>query len=51
MEAFVALLFGVLAYVLVKLILSRVESVAPHAETLAIIVGILVALFKMGASL
>lgn len=49
MVYFAALVWGVLAYVLAKLLLERVESIKGHAETLALIIGILVALFKLGA--
>lgn len=49
MTYFVALIFGLLAYVIVKFLLGKVDSLAGIAEIVAIIVGFLVALFYVGA--
>lgn len=46
---FVALLFFVLTYVVVKFLLSKIKEVAPLADILGLIAGILVALWKVGA--
>lgn len=48
MMFFVALLLGLLAYVLVKLVLEHVTSLASQAELIALIVGILVCLMYVG---
>lgn len=45
---FAALLFGLLAYVIVKFLLKKVPSLADLAELAAIIVGFLVALLYVG---
>jgi hypothetical protein len=49
MVFFVALLIFILVYVVVKFLLSKVESVAHLAEILGIVVGILAALWYAGA--
>ncbi len=49
MALLVALLFGILAYVLVKFLLEKVPAVAGIAEIVAVVVGILVILWKIGA--
>lgn len=46
---FVALLLLVLTYVIVKFLLEKVPSLAPLADILAVIAGILVALWYVGA--
>lgn len=46
---FIALLILVAVYVVVKLLLSKVEPVAPLADVLGLIAGILAALFYVGA--
>lgn len=49
MVYFIALIFGLLAYVVVKFLLSKVDSLAGIAEIGAVIAGFLVALFYIGA--
>ena len=49
MVFFVALLILVGVYVIVKLLLSKVEPVAAYADVLALVIGILAALFYAGA--
>jgi hypothetical protein len=46
---FIALLVAVLAYVIINFMLSKVKSLAPIAELIAVISGILVALVVVGA--
>lgn len=46
---FVATLLGILAYVVLKFLLSKVESLASIAEILAIISGVLIALYWVHA--
>lgn len=48
MVYFIALLLFILVYVVVKWLLERVDSLKGVAEILAIVVGILSALFYLG---
>lgn len=48
MVYFVALLIFILGYVVVKFLLSKVESLAGLAEVLGIIAGALIALLYLG---
>lgn len=49
MTYFVALLIFILVYVVVKFLLSKVEPVAPIADVLGLVIGILSALWYAGA--
>lgn len=49
MVYFVAILLGVLAYVILKFLFTKVESLASIAEILALIGGVLVTLLYAGA--
>ena len=46
---FVAILIFILVYVLVKFLLSRIESLAGLAEVLGVVIGALAAMFYVGA--
>ena len=48
MTFFIAILFGILAYVILNFLLALVKPLAAIAEILAIIGGILVTLFYAG---
>lgn len=49
MEYLVALLILIAVYVVVKFLLSHVASLAPIAEVLAVVAGVLAALVYVGA--
>lgn len=49
MMYFVALLIFILVYVVVKFLLSKVDAVKDLADILGLIVGILAALYYVGA--
>jgi len=46
---FIALLLGVLAYAVTKFIISKVSAIAELADIIALVVGVLVALWYAGA--